>query len=63
MTNIFHLVVTTYPLFSSFNELRDYFTAMADISITGKSGDTSLSVKASGWKSGKVLGHCLHCYG
>jgi len=27
---------------------------MADISITGKSGDTLLDVKASGWKSGEV---------
>jgi len=32
---------------------------MADISITGKSGDKSISFKASAWTSGKVeLGSC-----
>jgi len=32
---------------------------MADISVSGKSGDTLLDVKASAWTSGEVeLGSC-----
>jgi len=39
---------------------KHYIDKDTIIENTGKSGDTLLSVKASGWKSGKVeLGHCI----